>query len=75
MFTFTIDAEKYDEKNIDKIQLQQLINKHNRLVNQIKKNIRYYEGKHIIKNRKKKTKKGRRNKSHQDVLETVVASF
>ena len=51
MFTFTIDAEKYDEKNIDKIQLQQLINKHNRLVNQIKKNIRYYEGKHIIKNR------------------------
>ena len=79
MFTFTIDAEKYDEKNIDKIQLQQLINKHNRLVNQIKKNIRYYEGKHIIKNRKKKTKGASNNKvvcNHaKDISDTATGFF
>ena len=79
MHTFTIDAEKYDELNIDKTQIQQLINKHYRYVNQIRKNIRYYDGEHNIKNRKKKNKNSSNNKvicNHaKDISDTATGYF
>ena len=45
MYTFTIDSSSYDEKELNMIQIEQLITKHHSLVGKIKKCQRYYEAK------------------------------
>ena len=56
MYTFTIDSSSYDEKELNMIQIEQLITKHHSLAGKIKKCQRYYEAQHDIRNRQKKLK-------------------
>lgn len=48
MYTFTIPREKFDERAPDKRIIRQLISKHISMVDRLKKNMAYYEGKHKI---------------------------
>lgn len=48
IYTFTIPREGFDELNPDKQILRQLISKHISMVDRLKKNMSYYEGKHKI---------------------------
>lgn len=79
MYTFTINASEYDEKNINKAQLQQLINKHKILASRIRRNIRYYEAKHAISSRKRKIAGAPNNKvicNHaKDISDTATGYF
>lgn len=79
MYLFTLDVSSYDEKNINKTQINQLITRHNALVEKIKKNQRYYEGKQSILNRKKKYKGSSNNRivcNHaKDISDTATGYF
>lgn len=48
IYTFTIPRESFDELNPDKQAIRQLISKHISMVDRLKKNMSYYEGKHKI---------------------------
>ena len=48
IYTFTIPRESFDELNPDKQVIRQLISKHISMVDRLKKNMSYYEGKHKI---------------------------
>ena len=48
MYNFTIPREKFDENNPDKQIIRQLISKHISMVDRLKKNMAYYQGKHKI---------------------------
>ena len=48
MYTFTIPREKFDERAPDKRIIRQLISKHISMVDRLKKNMAYYQGKHKI---------------------------
>lgn len=48
MYNFTIPREKFDENNPDKQMIRQLISKHISMVDRLKKNMAYYQGKHKI---------------------------
>ena len=79
MYTFTIDSSSYDETSLNMAQIEQLITKHHSLVNSIKKNQRYYEGNHDIKNRQKKLKTAANNRvvcNHaKDISDTATGYF
>ena len=79
MYRFTIDANKYDENNINKEEIKKLISKHMNSVSQIKKNMRYYKGMHDILSRKKKLKNSSNNKivcNHaKDISDTATGYF
>ena len=79
MYTFTIDSSSYDETSLNMVQIEQLITKHHSLVNSIKKNQRYYEGNHAIKNRQKKLKTAANNRvvcNHaKDISDTATGYF
>ena len=62
MKEFTIDGSVYDETRLNKIEINKLINQHFKYAAKIKKNKRYYEGKHNILTRTKKTKNSANNK-------------
>lgn len=47
MYIFTIPREKFDERAPDKRIIRQLISKHISQVEDLKKNMAYYQGKHI----------------------------
>lgn len=48
MYIFTIPREKFDERAPDKRIIRQLISKHISMVNRLKTNMAYYQGKHKI---------------------------
>ena len=48
MYNFTIPREKFDENNPDKQIIRHLISKHISMVDRLKKNMAYYQGKHKI---------------------------
>lgn len=48
MYIFTIPREKFDERAPDKTIIRQLISKHISMVNRLKTNMAYYQGKHKI---------------------------
>lgn len=79
MYTFTIDSSSYDEKELNMIQIEQLITKHHSLVGKIKKCQRYYEAQHDIRNRQKKLKTAANNKvvcNHaKDISDTATGYF
>lgn len=79
MYIFTIDKESFNEESINKEQIKKLITKHESHVSQIKKNMRYYEGKHEILNRNKKLKNSANNKivcNHaKDISDTATGYF
>lgn len=56
MYTFTIPREKFDEENPNKQIIRQLISKHISIVEHLKKNMRYYQGKHKILNEDRENK-------------------
>ena len=56
MYTFTIPREKIDEENPNKQIIRQLISKHISIVEHLKKNMRYYQGKHKILNEDRENK-------------------
>lgn len=79
MYIFTINAKDYDEKSINKSELQQLINKHKSYVRHMTRNKRYYEGNHAIRTRQKKLKGSSNNKivcNHaKDISDTATGYF
>lgn len=79
MYTFTIDSSSYDEKELNMIQIEQLITKHHSLAGKIKKCQRYYEAQHDIRNRQKKLKTAANNKvvcNHaKDISDTATGYF
>ena len=56
IYTFTIPREKFDEENPNKQIIRQLISKHISIVEHLKKNMRYYQGKHKILNEDRENK-------------------
>ena len=56
MYTFTIPREKFDEENPNKQIIRQLISKHISIVEHLKKNMHYYQGKHKILNEDRENK-------------------
>lgn len=56
MYTFTIPREKFDEENPNKQIIRQLISKHISIVEHLKENMRYYQGKHKILNEDRENK-------------------
>lgn len=54
IYTFTYPSERYDELNLNKQDILQLIMKHQQLVPRMRKNLRYYEGLHRILEEEKK---------------------
>lgn len=56
MYTFTIPREKIDEENPNKQIIRQLISKHISIVEHLKKNMCYYQGKHKILNEDRENK-------------------
>lgn len=79
MKEFTIDGSAYNEDQLDKTEINKLINQHFRYAAKIKKNKRYYEGKHNILTRTKKTKSSANNKvvcNHaKDISDTATGYF
>ena len=79
MKEFTIDGSTYDETQLNKTEINKLINQHFRYAAKIKKNKRYYEGKHNILTRTKKTKNSANNKvvcNHaKDISDTATGYF
>ncbi|WP_028042018.1 phage portal protein [Candidatus Stoquefichus massiliensis] len=79
MYTFTVDGSIYDETQLNKTQIEQLIRKHNNIASKFRKNMRYYEADHAIKGRKKKNKKAANNKvvcNHaKDISDTATGFF
>lgn len=79
MKEFTIDGSTYDETQLNKTEINKLINQHFRYAAKIKKNKRYYEGKHNILARTKKTKNSANNKvvcNHaKDISDTATGYF
>lgn len=53
MYTFTYPIEKYDERNLSKREIRNLIRKHIAFADKLKKNMEYYEGLQEILNRQK----------------------
>lgn len=56
IYTFTIPREKFDEENPNKQIIRQLISKHISIVEHLKKNMHYYQGKHKILNEDRENK-------------------
>lgn len=56
IYTFTIPREKFDEENPNKQIIRQLISKHISIVEHLKENMRYYQGKHKILNEDRENK-------------------
>lgn len=54
IYKFTYPREKYDELNLSKQDILRLIMKHQQLVPRMRKNLKYYEGKHKILEGEKK---------------------
>ena len=54
IYKFTYPREKYDELNLSKQDILHLIMKHQQLVPRMRKNLKYYEGKHKILEGEKK---------------------
>ncbi len=80
MYKLTYPAEKYDESSLDKNIILTLIKQHrNKIVPQIRKNMRYYEGKHDILARKKSDRNAPNNKvvcNHaKDISDTATGYF
>lgn len=79
MYIFTIDKSDYDETQLNKAQISQLIRKHRSFSARIRKNIRYYEADHAIKTRKKKIKGSSNNKvvcNHaKEISDTATGYF
>lgn len=79
MKEFTIDGSAYNEDQLDKTEINKLINQHFRYAAKIKKNKKYYEGKHNILARIKKTKSSSNNKvvcNHaKDISDTATGYF
>ena len=79
MKEFTIDGSVYDETRLNKTEINKLINQHFRYTAKIKKNKKYYEGKHNILARIKKTKSSSNNKvvcNHaKDISDTATGYF
>lgn len=78
MYKITYQREKWDEKNINKDDILELIKKHkNKIVPSLNKNMRYYKGDHKIINR---TRKGDINNkvvcNHaKDISDTATGYF
>lgn len=80
MYKLTYPKEKYDEDNLNKEIILTLIKRHRyKIVPRIRKNIKYYEGDHAIKNRKKTNKSLPNNKvicNHaKDISDTATGYF
>lgn len=56
IYTFTIPREKFDEENPNKQIIRQLISKHISIVEHLKENMHYYQGKHKILNEDRENK-------------------
>lgn len=56
MYIFTIPGESFDELNLDKQAIRQLITRHISMAARLKKNMQYYEGKHKILSENRKNK-------------------
>ena len=80
MYKLTYPVEKYDETALDKQIILTLIKQHrNKIVPPIRKNIKYYEGKHEILNRRKADKNAPNNKTvcnhAKDISDTATGYF
>lgn len=79
MKNFTIDANDYDETNLNKTMIRDLIRKHSSVASKIRKNQRYYDGKHKVQGRTKKIKGSSNNKvvcNHaKDISDTATGYF
>lgn len=80
MYKLTYPAEKYDESSLDKNIVLTLIKKHrSKIVPQIRKNMKYYDGKHDVLGRRKSDKNAPNNKvvcNHaKDISDTATGYF
>lgn len=80
MYKLTYPVEKYDETALDKQIILTLIKQHrNKAVPPIRKNIKYYEGKHEILSRRKADKNAPNNKTvcnhAKDISDTATGYF
>ena len=74
MYVFTMPSEKWDERNPDKQAIRLLIQKHVSMVAKLRKNKRYYEGKHKILEDKERENKLVCNHA-KDISDTASSYF
>lgn len=74
MYVFTMPSEKWDERNPDKQAIRLLIQKHVSMAEKLRKNKRYYEGKHKILEDKERENKLVCNHA-KDISDTASSYF
>lgn len=79
MFRFTYPASKFDERNLDKGIILDLVRKHEGMVGRLLKNKRYYDGHHAIEDRTRDDKDAPNVKvvcNHaKDITDTTTGYF
>ena len=74
MYTFTIPRDEFDELRPDKQMIRKLIGKHVGLVDRLRKNMNYYQGKHKILNDENRENKLVCNHA-KDISDTASSYF